>query len=181
MDPFSKTVAVYGSSAISQDGPAAKNAERLGRLLAEAQLKICNGGYMGAMEACSRGAQEAGGQVIGVTCAAFSKRRPNPYLTEIMDTRDLPERITTLMRLADAYIILDGNIGTLAELFLAWNVAATGWNKPVLVVGDAMKKAVLGLQEHTEIGEKQLALLTFIPDVVQAADWLKRYFNSKSG
>ncbi|MBN2327760.1 MAG: LOG family protein [Candidatus Omnitrophica bacterium] len=181
MDPFSKTVAVYGSSAISQNGAAAQNAERLGRLLAEAKMKICNGGYMGAMEACSRGAREAGGQVVGVICAAFSKRRPNPHLTEIIDTRDLPERITTLMRLADAYIVLDGNIGTMAELFLAWNVAATGWDKPVLVVGDSMKKAVFELQAHTEISEKQLAMLTFVDDVDRAVDCLKSYFNSKQG
>lgn len=176
MEPFSKTVAVFGSSAINQDSDAALEAERLGRRLAEAKLKICNGGYMGVMEACSRGARQANGRIAGVVCSAFSRRQPNPYLTEIVETRDLPDRIATLMRMADAYIVLDGNIGTLAELFVAWNVAAIGWNKPVLVVGEDMKQALYGLQPFTEIREEQLELLTFVKNAGMAVVWLERFF-----
>ncbi len=176
MEPFSKTVAVFGSSAINQDSDAALEAERLGRLLAEANLKICNGGYMGVMEACSRGARGANGQITGVVCSAFSRRQPNPYLTGIVEARDLPDRIATLMRMADAYIVLDGNIGTLAELFVAWNVVATGWNRPVLVVGEGLKQALHGLQPYTEIREEQLRMLTFVKDVDEAVAWLNKYF-----
>ncbi|RJP23110.1 MAG: hypothetical protein C4527_20810 [Candidatus Omnitrophota bacterium] len=117
MESFSKIIAVFGSSAITQDSPEAARAHRLGRLLAEASFTVCNGGYMGVMEACSRGASEAGGKVIGVTCETFSRRSPNPFLTEEIPCKDLLERIATLMRIADAYLVLDGNIGTLAELF----------------------------------------------------------------
>lgn len=176
MKPFSKTVAVFGSSAISQDSPEAQKAEELGRLLAEKKLRICNGGYRGAMEACSRGARQAGGQIVGVVCSAFSGRNPNPYLTEIIETNGLLDRIATLMRLADAYVVLDGNIGTIAELFLAWNLAATGGQKPILVVGDEMKQAIHGLQAHTEINQDQLDMLTFVNDVDETAAWLNRYF-----
>ncbi|MFB3788194.1 MAG: LOG family protein [bacterium] len=178
MEPFSKTIAVYGSSGITQDSPAAEQAARAGRLLAAARFKICNGGYMGAMEACSRGAQEAGGMVIGVTCDEFQNRMPNPFLTEEVRTPDLPERISTLMRMADAYVILDGNIGTLAELFLAWNVVAMGWRKPILVVGEKLKNALYDLQQHTEIGGKQLAMLNFVDTVDTAVDFLQRYFHN---
>jgi len=176
VEPFSKTVAVFGSSAISQESPEAHKAERIGRLLAEAKLRICNGGYRGAMEACSRGAREAEGQIVGVVCSAFSGRNPNPYLTERLETGSLLERIATLMNLADAYVVLDGNIGTLAELFLAWNLTATGSHKPILVVGDEMKQAIEGLQRHTEIHHEQLAMLTFINTVEETAAWLKRFF-----
>jgi len=178
LEPFSKTIAVYGSSGITQDSPAAEQAARAGRLLATARFKICNGGYMGVMEACSRGAREAGGVVIGVTCDDFQNRTPNPYLTEEVRTPDLPERIATLMRLADAYVILDGNIGTLAELFLAWNVVAMGWRKPILVVGKDLKKAVHDLQEHTEIGAKQLAMLNFVETVEDTVAFLQHYFHN---
>ncbi|HOJ60639.1 MAG TPA: LOG family protein [bacterium] len=176
LKPFSKTIAVYGSSGIPQDSPAAERAARLGRLLARARFKICNGGYMGVMEACSRGANEAGGVVIGVTCDGFQNRTPNPFLTEIVRTPDLPERIAVLMRLADGYIVLDGNIGTLAELFVAWNVVATGWKKPILVVGEDLKKALYEMQKSTEIGEKQLALLNFVDTADEAVEFLKAYF-----
>ena len=176
MKPFSKTIAVYGSSAITQESEAARQAERLGRILAESSFAICNGGYMGVMEACSRGAREAGGQIIGVTTSTFSKRKPNPYLTKEIPAGDLLERITTLMRLADAYIVLDGSIGTLAELFLAWNLVATGWNKPLIVVGEENRSALQALKNHTEIQDKHLSLLTFAPTVDEAAEHLKNFY-----
>lgn len=37
-------------------------------MLAERGHIVLNGGYIGTMEAVSRGAAEAGGHVIGVTC-----------------------------------------------------------------------------------------------------------------
>lgn len=133
---------------------------------------------MGVMESCSRGAKEAGGIVIGVTCSAvFSRRTPNPYLTEIDDQPDLPARIVTLIRMADAYVVLDGNIGTLAELFLAWNVVATGWIKPLIVVGSALKAGLNALTEYTEIDDKQLSLISFVETVDEAAGFLRSYFN----
>jgi uncharacterized protein (TIGR00725 family) len=179
MQPFSRTIAVYGSSAITQDSQEAQQAYRLGQLLAQHKYTICNGGYMGVMEACSRGANEAGGQIIGVTCNAFSKRSPNPYLTEVQNQPDLPARITTLMRIADAYVILNGNIGTLAELFLAWNVKATGWDKPVIVVGEKLRKAIFALQDFTEICQKQFDLLDFVESENEVIDVINSFFGEK--
>lgn len=174
MKSFKKTVAVYGSSAIQQDSPSAVQAYRLGRLLAESGFIVCNGGYMGAMEACSRGAHEVGGEVIGVTCQLFTNRTPNPYLTKEIECKDLPERITTLMHLADAYVVLDGSIGTLAELFLAWNIVAMGGTNPIYVIGEKLKKGIYGLTEHTEIGDKHLSKLNFVNSIEEAVDFLKR-------
>lgn len=165
---------MYGSSAIQQDSPSADQAYRLGRLLAESGFIVCNGGYMGVMEACSRGAQDAGGEVIGVTCRIFTNRTPNPYLTKEIKSEDLPERITTLMRLADAYVVLDGSIGTLAELFLAWNIVAMGGTNPIYVIGEKLKKGIYGLTEHTEIEEKHLSKLRFVDTIEEAVDFLKR-------
>jgi uncharacterized protein (TIGR00725 family) len=177
MQAFSKTIAVYGSSTIAQHSPEAQQAWRLGQLLAQAKFIVCNGGYGGAMEAASRGASEQHGEVIGVVCDTFSHREPNPYLTKTISTATLPERLMTLMQMGDAYLILDGNIGTLAELFVAWNLAATGSQKPVLVVGEAMKKGLESLRSFTEIGEPQLRMLTFIDTVDDAVHFLNHYFD----
>ncbi len=171
-----RTVAVFGGSAVRADAPLAEEARELGRLLAAAGYRVCNGGYTGVMEAVSQGAQAAGGEVLGVTCAAFSERRPNPYLTGEIQAPDLLERIATLMRVADAYIVLDGNIGTLAELFLSWNLAATGGAKPIVVVGKKLRLALEQLREHTEIGESQLRHLTFVATVTAAAAFLEKHW-----
>lgn len=171
-----KTIAVYGSSAVSQDSDVAAQAERIGVLLASSGFRVSNGGYKGVMEACSRGAHNAGGEVIGVTCEAFRDRSPNLYLTEEILTPDLNERITTLMSISDAYVVLDGAIGTFAELFLAWNLVYMGWDKSLIVVGEPMKKAVLALQAHTEIDERQMKLIEFSPDVDDAVNRLRARF-----
>ena len=169
-------IAVFGSSSITQDSKAAQQAETLGRFLAQAEFTVCNGGYMGAMEACSRGAFQAGGRVIGVTCAQFADRKPNPYLSEEIQTADLPERLITLVRLADAFVVLDGNIGTLAECFLAWNLLAMGEKRPLLVVGEAMRQALYGLSRHTEISPQQLGWIEFVADAHDAVQRLRTAF-----
>jgi len=51
-------------------------AQELGRLLAEHGHVLLTAAIMGSMEAASRGAAEAGGHVIGVTCEDIEQWRP---------------------------------------------------------------------------------------------------------
>jgi hypothetical protein len=91
-----KTVAIFGSSLPDERSVAYREAVRLGRLLAEAGYAVCNGGYTGLMEASARGAREAGGHTIGVTCVIWP-RRANPYIVEEVRTQSFPERLMTLI------------------------------------------------------------------------------------
>lgn len=166
-------VAVFGSSGITQESEGAARAERLGRLLAEAGFAVYTGGYMGAMEAAGRGARAAGGESVGVTCASFKNRTPNPHLTREIPCRDLPERIAVLMRQPDAYIVLDGSIGTLAECLLAWNILLMETRKPLVVVGTPMRRAIESLLEHTEVRETHLELIHFAETVDEAAEFVR--------
>ena len=134
-----KTVSIFGSSLPQEGSPAYEEARRLGRLLAEAGLAVCNGGYGGLMAASARGAREAGGHTIGVTCSLWSSAA-NRWITEEIRTLSFLERLTTLIARGDAYVVLPGGTGTLAELALVWemmNKAAlsrtVGGLKPLLV------------------------------------------------
>lgn len=162
------TVAVFGSSAVSQRSPEARLAESLGQALAAQGWTVLTGGYMGVMEAASRGARELAGEVVGVTCDAFADRAPNPYLSRAIPTPDLPERIATLMRAADAYVVLDGGVGTLAELFLALNLLYMGEFKPLVVVGEKLRLALEGLCDHTELSTDHLSLIQFVATAEEA-------------
>ena len=76
-------VAVYGSAAPKPGSPLYQNALELGRLLAQADYTVMTGGYGGTMEAVSRGASEASGTTLGVTCAEIEQYRPggaNPWV-----------------------------------------------------------------------------------------------------
>ncbi len=70
-------VAVFGGSAPQPGQPAYLEAQHLGEMLAKAGHEVVTGGYMGVMEAVSRGAAEAGGHVIGVTCKEIERLAPD--------------------------------------------------------------------------------------------------------
>ena len=71
-------VSVFGGSQPKEDDAAYAEALALGKLLAERGHIVLTGGYIGTMEAVSRGACEAGGHVIGVTCEDIEAWRPVP-------------------------------------------------------------------------------------------------------
>lgn len=127
-------IAVFGSSEAKPGDPAWEDAEATGRLLAGAGYEVVNGGYGGVMEAASKGAVEAGGRAIGVTCRQFDRGAGNPYLTEERPEPDLFQRTRVLIELSAAYIILPGKSGTLAELAFLWALLRGGLLKPAPIV-----------------------------------------------
>jgi uncharacterized protein (TIGR00730 family) len=117
-------VAVFGSSTLTREEPAWAVAVELGERLARAGFAVMNGGYAGAMEAVSEGAAKGGAPVIGVTTALFNHRPANPHVTHREDTTTLLERLDYLVHVASAFVVLEGSVGTMAELFLTWNLLA---------------------------------------------------------
>ncbi len=68
-------ITVFGGAQPKEGTPAYEEARELGALLAQRGHAVLTGGYMGTMEAVSRGACEAGGHVIGVTCIDIEEWR----------------------------------------------------------------------------------------------------------
>jgi uncharacterized protein (TIGR00730 family) len=135
--PF--VVTVFGSSYPQPLSPAYQFAYYLGRAVAQQGWTLCNGGYGGTMEAAARGACEADGHTIGVTCRAFGRGGANPYIHQEIPTFDLLARLNTLVRLGNAYIVLPGGTGTLLELALVWellNKRILRRTAPLILLGD---------------------------------------------
>ena len=131
-------IAVFGSSTAPADSTAYEDARRLGAALATAGAVVITGGYAGVMEACSRGAREAGGHAIGITVELFSHRGPgNDWLSERIHTTDLFERLRVIVREADGFVAAEGSVGTLQELFLVWTLVSTGArpHAPIVLMG----------------------------------------------
>jgi len=116
-------IAVFGSSTTKESDATWRLAYELGAELARSGAAVMTGGYGGIMAACSRGAREAGGHVVGVTVELFERRGPvNPWVTERVHTHDLFERLRTIIARADGFVTVPGSIGTLTELFLTWTL-----------------------------------------------------------
>lgn len=132
-------IAVFGSSTMKESDAAWRLAFDLGGELARAGAGVMTGGYGGIMAACSRGAHEAGGHVVGVTVELFEKRGPvNRWVKERIHTADLYERLRVIVDRADGFVTVPGSIGTLTELFLTWTLLSVGGRPaaPLVLLGD---------------------------------------------
>jgi uncharacterized protein (TIGR00725 family) len=173
-------VAVFGGAAPIPGQPAYEAAYQLGKGLAAAGHCIINGGYVGTMEAVSRGAAEAGGTVIGVTCDEIEQYRPsgpNPWLHQEIRTTQLRQRILAMIELSDAAIALPGGVGTLTEVLTTWNHLLIGAipPRPLIVIGPEWKRAIDTFLEEFDayISSSQRAWILFANDGETAVAMLK--------
>ncbi len=155
-------------------------AQELGALLARRGHIVLTGGYSGTMEAVSRGAAEAGGYVIGVTCEEIEQWRPigaNRWVKEERRKRTLMERLAELITQCDAALALPGGPGTLTEISLTWNLMIIGslHRRPLILIGDGWQtvfnQAFTSMDGYTSAAQKEL--LQFAPDVRTAVGMLE--------
>ena len=133
-----KTITIFGTGRARPGGTAYTIAYSIGKILANAGFTIANGGYGGTMLAAANGAAEAGGKIIGVTCSAFKGSEANKYVSREIVTDSLDERLDTLLKLGQAYVVLPGGTGTLLELAKVWELKNKGFqdaDKPIILVG----------------------------------------------
>jgi len=134
-------ISVFGGAQPQPNSPAYEEARLLGGLLAQRGHTVLTGGYIGVMEAVSRGAHEAGGHVIGVTCEdieAWRKVSKNQWVKEEWRKKTLIERLQALVEGCDAAIALPGGVGTLAEISIMWNlmVVESLHRRPLILIGN---------------------------------------------
>ncbi len=140
-----KTVTIFGTGRVGDGDSAYKLAYTVGKLLTQAGFVIANGGYGGTMLAAAKGAAEASGEVIGVTCSVFKQSTANKYITREIVTGSLDERLDTLIKLGQAYVVLPGGTGTLLELAKVWELKNKGFlnvHKLIILLGGFWKPLV---------------------------------------
>jgi uncharacterized protein (TIGR00725 family) len=148
-------VAVIGPSQPSEQEAAL--AERVGQLLAERGAIPLSGGEEGVMEAACKGAQEAGGTVVGIL-GGSNTAEANAYLSASVVTGIGMARNTILVRSADAVISVGCSWGTLIEMGLAVKfgkplVALHGWH-----IGDEHGAPVDGEVQRATTAEEAVSL-----------------------
>ncbi|MCB6177757.1 LOG family protein [Rhodobacter sp. Har01] len=164
-------------------------ARRFARLMTERSLDsygrqwvICTGGGPGVMEAGNRGADDAGGQSIGLNIVLPHEQAPNGYVTP-----DLAfnfhyfaiRKMHFLMRAA-AICVFPGGFGTLDETFEALTLIQTGRMKriPFLMFGREWWEQIVDwnrLAQAGVIGREDLDLFRMVETAEEAVaaidDW----------
>ncbi|HRP57255.1 TIGR00730 family Rossman fold protein [Agriterribacter sp.] len=133
-------VTVFCGSRQGADPQYERDAAQLGRLIAEAGLKlIYGGGNKGLMCALANAALQTGGKVTGVIPQVLIEwEQQHTGLTELIVTGDIHQRKKLMYGLCDAAIVLPGGYGSLDELFemLTWNQLNIH-NKKIFVLNTA--------------------------------------------
>ena len=139
-----KLISVFGPSECTPVDALYRQAESLGRKLAEHNFIVVCGAYEGVMEAVAKGATEAGGKAIGVTAEVYYARgrEPNTYLSKEVKVKSAVDQLMELLDLADGYIAIGCNPGTLLEVMTAWDFTRKKFLplKPMLLLGDGWTK-----------------------------------------
>ena len=178
------TITVFGGSKPLPGSNAYQDALRLGALLASGDFAVQTGGYIGTMEAISRGAAEAGGHVVGVTCDEIESWRPvapNRWVREEKRCHSLRERLFVLIDSCDAAVALPGGIGTLAEIVMMWAQLQVRPDqpKPLILIGTGWETTIS--EFLSQLGEyvptADQSRISIVEDVDSAFATLQKAFS----
>ncbi len=175
-------VTIFGGAAPQTNGTSYQDAFRLGQKLALAGHVVLTGGYIGTMEAASRGAAESGGHVIGVTCGEVERWRnvkANAWVLEERHFPSLHERLLALIDGCDAAIALPGGVGTLLEIAMMWNRMTVDAlpRMPLILVGSGWRETMEAFftAQADYVSQNSRSLLFFADSVDEALDILNAY------
>ncbi len=175
-----RMVAVFGSAGVTPDTEDWKIAYTLGQQLAQAGYVVVSGGYSGVMEACSQGACEMGGHVVGTSIAFFESRglRVNGFVREEIAFETLHERLLFLVQKPDAFVVLRGGVGTLSEISLVWSLLQVGElsARPFVLVGPMWRSVIEVFAQYAAISPNDLRWLTLVDTVEQVVPALAAWW-----
>jgi uncharacterized protein (TIGR00730 family) len=179
-----KVISVFGSSNPQPGSADYEVARRMGHLLAEAGFAVQTGGYSGVMSAASQGANEAGGHVIGVTCAQIEQWRPipaNQWVQQEIKLDTLRERLLYLVDNCKAAIAMPGGIGTLSEISLMWSFVQVGEisPRPIIAVGGLWQRTLSAFSDEQYMKPATRELVTAVRTPAEAMTTLFNYFDQK--
>ena len=150
-------IAVYCGSASGNRPSFTEGAMALGSWIAQnGHTLVYGGSRTGLMGATADAVLAGGGKVIGVIPdVKLIQERRHPGLTECIETKDMAERKQKMIELADAYVALPGEPGTLDEISEVICLARLGIENKACVLFDtdgyyqALKKI---FEEMVEVG-----------------------------
>lgn len=146
-----KMIAVIGGRRVQKE--LLREAEKVGRLIAQKGLVLICGGLNGVMEAVAKGAKAEGGITIGIL-PQDHKRDANEYIDIPIVTGMGIGRNVIIARTGDALIAIGGEYGTLSEIAFALQL-----DKPVIGIKTWDIKGIIKAENAEEAVDNALKLI----------------------
>ena len=175
-------VSVFGSARTKDTNEYYKEAEKLGKLLVDANFGVITGGGPGIMEAANKGAHNAGGKSIGVGIELPFEASMNEYVDLGVENRYFFTRKVMFLKYSQAFVIFPGGVGTLDELFEAITLAQCGHNVkyPIVLVGKKYWEGLVDwmqntLWEHGAISQRDFDLFRVVDTAEEAVEKITEF------
>ncbi len=142
------TVAIFGSARIRQNDPRYRRIYRLGKWIGAMGFDVVTGGGPGLMAAANKGHQEGrkslSARSVGLNIILPREQKANRHLDIKTEFPRFSERLDTFMYLANVVVVGPGGIGTLLELFYAWQLMQVRDvdDLPIILLGDMWPELV---------------------------------------
>ena len=174
-----RSVAIFGSARLPESDPAYQIAQQTSQLLGERGFAIITGGGPGIMEACNRGARDAGSPSIGLNIELPQEQTLNPYCDASYTCRYFFVRKMMFAKYAHGFLIFPGGFGTLDEIFESLTLIQTGKlaQFPVVLVGSDFWQPLVHWMRTTVLqrgclDEHDLQRFRVMDDPSEIAVWL---------
>jgi uncharacterized protein (TIGR00730 family) len=145
-------VVIFRSARIQKDTKENQDVQNLAKNIATLGAEIVTGGRPGLMEAANAGAKEGSKKTksIGVRIELPFESEANSHLDVKFSHKRFSSRLDEFMRISNAVVITPGGIGTLLELFFAWQLIQVEHikPKPMILVGNMWKGLIQWIQEN---------------------------------
>ena len=142
-----KTVAVYCGHQFGNNPEYARDAHKVGEMLARNKMTLVfGGGNVGLMGTVASAAIENGGKVMGIsTKHVVSLQEPAHKDIDVKVVNGLSTRKEQMFNLSDAFVILPGGIGTLDEMTDIMTKQQVGESyKPIYMLNTAKYWEIFG-------------------------------------
>ncbi|HZH85848.1 MAG TPA: TIGR00730 family Rossman fold protein [Brumimicrobium sp.] len=183
------SISVFGSARTEDQDKYYKKATNISRMLAERGYGVITGGGPGIMEAGNKGAQEGGGQSIGLNIDLPFEQSGNQYIDQDSNLKFdyFFVRKVVFVKYSQGFVVLPGGFGTMDEMFEALTLIQTKKiaRKPIVFIGTAYWKGLIDWITNTMLTEGNISagdldLFKVVDDEEEAVKYIDDFFKTHS-
>jgi uncharacterized protein (TIGR00730 family) len=156
-------VTIFGSARVRVGEVLYEDVKRLAQRLSELGCDIVTGGGPGLMRAANEGATmgdpEDRARSIGIRVALPFEPEANPFVELVYSHQTFFTRLHQFVRLSNAFVVVEGGIGTTLEVFLVWQLLQVRHvdDVPLILVGPMWPDLIAWASRHMARHDPPLA------------------------
>lgn len=187
-------VVIFGSSRVKMNDAVYKKVENLAMMLGEQGIDVVTGGGPGLMQAANEGHKVGSkkskkrSHSIGIGVKLLWKQKFNNAVEYKKEFNNFSQRLDEFMLLSDAIVVAPGGLGTMLELFYAWQLVQVHHicDVPIILMGDRYDGLLKWIKQNPlksgYLNEQDYELVFHVKTAKQAAKIIEdRYEHVKAG